>query len=142
MKIRIGFVSNSSSSSFCIYGICIDEEKAKEALMNYGVSEEELSDGVAEYADQSFWSEKRKLKEEGKTPEEIEKIIQKKKEQNPMFSMEVNCPYEDLFIGESWSNIGDNETGSQFKNKIQQQLKKVFGENIKCSTLEEAWRDG
>ena len=24
MKIRQGFVSNSSSSSFCIYGICVD----------------------------------------------------------------------------------------------------------------------
>lgn len=27
MKIRTGFVSNSSSSSFCIYGLCIDKEK-------------------------------------------------------------------------------------------------------------------
>ena len=125
MKTRVGFVSNSSSSSFCIYGICIDEETAKEALINYGVSEEELSDGVSEYADGGLWFEKRKLEKEGKTPEEIKEIIQKKKEQNPMFGMEVQCPYEDLFIGKSWSNIGDNETGAQFKNKIQQQLEKV-----------------
>ena len=26
MKIRTGFVSNSSSSSFCIYGVCLDRE--------------------------------------------------------------------------------------------------------------------
>jgi len=30
MKIRNGFVSNSSSSSFCIFGVCFSGEKANE----------------------------------------------------------------------------------------------------------------
>lgn len=30
MKIRTGFVSNSSSSSFCIYGKCLDEDELRE----------------------------------------------------------------------------------------------------------------
>lgn len=30
MKIRLGFVSNSSSTSFCIYGLCLEGSKAKE----------------------------------------------------------------------------------------------------------------
>ena len=29
MKIRIGFVSNSSSVSFCVYGVAIDDEARK-----------------------------------------------------------------------------------------------------------------
>lgn len=34
MKTRIGFVSNSSSTSFCIYGVCVDYKKAIEKLNN------------------------------------------------------------------------------------------------------------
>jgi hypothetical protein len=39
MKIRNGFVSNSSTSSFCIYGACIDRDKVDEdAVEKLGLS--------------------------------------------------------------------------------------------------------
>lgn len=40
MKTRVGFVSNSSSTSFCIFGTLIGEELLAEKLMNFkpGVS--------------------------------------------------------------------------------------------------------
>ena len=35
----------------------------------------------------------------------------------------------------------DDQTGLQFKQEIEEQLKKVFGEDIKCNTYSEAWHD-
>ena len=36
MKVRNGFVSNSSTSSFLIYGVEIGEDELKEALSSVG----------------------------------------------------------------------------------------------------------
>ena len=45
-------------------------------------------------------------------------------------------------VGRSWDTIGDDETGKQFKEKVEQGIKEVFGDKIKCSTHTDAWRDG
>ena len=37
MKIRRGFVSNSSSCSFCIYGVSIEPQKLCEKLVENGI---------------------------------------------------------------------------------------------------------
>jgi len=41
MKIRNGFVSNSSSSSFCLYGVCIDHGELVTAYDDVPRDEEE-----------------------------------------------------------------------------------------------------
>ena len=41
MKIRNGFVSNSSSSSFCIYGVCVDKKELVDAYDNIPRGEDE-----------------------------------------------------------------------------------------------------
>jgi hypothetical protein len=53
MKIRLGFVSNSSSCSFCIYGIAIDKSTANE-----GELEEKTTDSLLrlEYGEHEGWS--------------------------------------------------------------------------------------
>ena len=46
--------------------------------------------------------------------------------------------YEDYYFGKSWDSIGDDETGKQFKERIEKAIKEVIPE-AKCVTHEEAW---
>jgi hypothetical protein len=49
-------------------------------------------------------------------------------------------PYEcDPFFGASWNEVGDNETGLQFKTRIEEKLKAAFGPEVRCSTHSETW---
>lgn len=52
-------------------------------------------------------------------------------------SLEIisDCECEEFYIGRSFDKIGDNETGKQFKESVENQLKKVF-DDIKCRTLD------
>jgi hypothetical protein len=107
MKIRNGFVSNSSSSSFLIYGTTID------------ISDIDMPDDVEdsyEYLEEKF----------------------KDTDINVYYVGDDDGYY---YIGKSWSNIGDDETGKQFKNNVENILKEKLGNEIKCCTHSEAWYD-
>jgi len=115
MKIRQGFVSNSSSSSFCLYGIEIEECEIKEALIEKGyATEEDLSEGLYEWLDE--WSFEYDLKQKGLPKEEIAKRLANR----PLAGFEYECmDGEYHWMGISWKNIGDKETGAEFKEKIE-----------------------
>lgn len=112
MKIRNGFVSNSSSSSFCIFGATFKPEELQKAF--------NVSDDDADCVDYGDFL--------------------------PGFS--CRCPYSvydgggEYYVGIPWRSIKDDETGLQFKQRIQSELSKVFAKEVKCSTLEVAWYDG
>jgi hypothetical protein len=142
MKIRTGFVSNSSSSSFCIYGINKSEKEIKEALLSKGfATEEDLVDGVSEYFYNFTYQckEQRGTLTEEEKAEDAERIFRKADgwlfESNPYDS---NYSY----LGLPWSFIKDDETGAQFKEKIEGKMKQLFGEDVKCATYEECWQEG
>jgi hypothetical protein len=46
------------------------------------------------------------------------------------------------YLGFSWDSTKEDETKKQFKERVEKTLKNLLGNDIKCSTHQEAWRDG
>lgn len=99
MKIRNGFVSNSSSSSFLIYGV------RDEAIYN------KVENGEITFKD--------------------------KRIRTHCYS--DGCAY---YVGVSWDEIMDDETGKQFKETIKKEISDAWGHEVKCGTFSESWYDG
>ena len=114
MKIRMGFVSNSSSSSFCIYGAELSDvlEELKKAL---GMDLTSDCDDVYSLSEAI----------ESKTGLELHTVMG-----------------ECLYIGRSYTSIKDDETGRQLKDDVEAKLKQLLGRDVPCSSLSEAWYDG
>jgi len=111
MKIRAGFVSNSSSSSFCIYGTYMDVNEVVEKMKDF-LTEEEIE----------------LIEDE---PYEVQELIEEKTD------LAVYMSEDSIWIGKSWTSVGDDQTGKQFKDSVQEELEKVFGPDVECGTHEE-----
>jgi hypothetical protein len=108
MKIRPGFVSNSSTTSFLIYGACLDGHEFK--------YDEDKFDDLYEYLDSLDFK-------------------------NTHLSIEHG--FESHYIGICPTEIGDDETGAQFKARVEAAIKKVLPDYTgKFEYYEEAFHDG
>jgi hypothetical protein len=113
MKIRSGFVSNSSSTSFCIYGICLNKNEI----------EKFKPDGVDSYD----WQDQFEL--------ELSKIGLDSHTGDPNWD-------DSLYIGKGWTSMGEDQTKRQFKEDIENKIKQKFGDEVKFGTFERSWYDG
>jgi len=117
MKIRRGFVSNSSTTSFCIYGTYLenDNDMLKKAC---------------------------KIAKIKYDPENADCEIYEDLIKDTGIEYHSGPEGDGNYLGISLPNMKDDETFRAFKKRISDKLAEIFGEPMKCSVMEEAWRDG
>lgn len=136
MKVRQGFVSNSSTSSFCIYGTFIDSTSEINGVLVQEINEKR----------------KQRFLSKPYTKQHPECIPQTEEEWQEYFDEE--CDYDDYvnesgleiysmdgygyYIGKSWYLIGDNETGKQFKDSVEAIMETLIPD-AKCETYSEEY---
>lgn len=119
MKTRVGFVSNSSTTSFLIYGVWLDGEPLTKAAEKFG------------------WTEDGGESKESAVSEGMYSL-------KPVKLAWHTPPYEGgVYIGRSWDDVGDEETGAQFKKSTEDLIKGLLGldAELKFGTHEAAWHD-
>jgi len=111
MKIREGFVSNSSTTSFCAVGMSFEKEDLIKILIKNFIPDysEEVPTSIdtANYEDISI---------------HIEKLLDKKNCKD----IDVWTNYDDyLFLGTSIDHMKDTDTLYHFKRKTEMELSKI-----------------
>lgn len=108
MKVRFGFVSNSSSTSFSIYGARIPmEEFCKVANIN-------IEDRDAMY-------------------DEFECCSSSALDKHGLETVGWS-EYSNVYVGASWENMKMDETRKQFQDRVEKAVKALFGE-VKCEVM-------
>ena len=120
MKIRTGFVSNSSTTSFLIYGtyfggalsLTPEGKILLSSITPPGSEEDEEVErdlvDILEELHLSYWSN----------------------------------DYNSVYVGHSWDDVGDDETGAQFKRRVREEIQRYIDvPDEKFGSHSEAWYD-
>ena len=130
----MGFVSNSSSSSFCIYGSQFDDareelgkkliESIKEEYIKEELNGEEFDeDNFEEYLDDVFYDRVYETAEEA--------------------GLEYYSPNDcGTYIGKSLSECKDDQTMGDFKKEVADLINKTFGKTPDLGVHSMEWYDG
>lgn len=127
MKYRYGFVSNSSSCSFCIYGLNLDTNIVVNFLKSKGIEidDDENLDDVCEKMNEYLYIHGKEYHLNGN-----------------LISATIHYPdyYEGINIGRDLTEIHDDETGLQFKESVRA-VCLAIDESSNPRLMTEAWHD-
>lgn len=126
MKVKLDFITNSSTTCFVVMGACIKRDDISDEYLKL----------VAEKQDKTL----EEVKERDYFYETLDTLLQGTDLQ---FTFGPEWDYEDQpMIGIGFTAMNDDETFKQFKNRVQLQVLESTGLKIQPYYIEEAWRDG
>ena len=120
MKVRLGFVSNSSSSSFCIYGSRFTLAELREVAKYIPEYQEAVPESSDDTQDDE-WDFDLVIDIVEDMVKEFDGIREHDEDGNQ-------------YLGDRWDCI-DTETGQEFMDRIRQGLARMFGKPIACDTI-------
>lgn len=128
MKIRNGFVSNSSSTSFCLFGAAVDMDLIIEKVAALPNAPENIAEKYGPDSDNDYDYE---------LIDEVMELIGKQLQQVDKRFYWYNDFYNSrAYIGISPMDILDDETGKQFKNKVWDGLYETLGiKSTECKMI-------
>ena len=107
MKIRSDFVSNSSSTSFMIIGCALDRIDIQESIANTPATNSGENNEYDEYD-----------------------MLEKIESYGLTVRRGINDYYDMFVAGLEYDDMKDNETKSEFENRVKTLLKKVFPKKL------------
>lgn len=139
MKIRFGFVSNSSSSSFCIFGTSMSKNEFLKIISENKEIMSKFMEDQKEYFNSEWLTDHdNNMMEALSDYDDIFEYLGKY-----MNNLEIHAPYDFdyVYIGRSFTSIGDDETGASFKKNVKENIDKYF-DNEQCKTISKSWYNG
>lgn len=146
MKYRIGFVSNSSTTSFCIYGMSSEDVDSFKndfidiILNKYSITEIQEIFNTTDIIDQQTLTSY--IKDD--INESICQLLGKESPDIPWLVYDV-LDWDQIFIGCSLSllftnKLFKNKTIDEIKKEIEFGISSIFKNKYKCSIHKEAYR--
>lgn len=156
MKIRNGFVSNSSTTSFCVYGFCYDDVDFNELIQSLDL--ETIKDAWKErYAKNDYLKRKHSTEENFILSQlgKLESFKEQEEFNGYAFSdllyligiEDVKSGYDAdmVYIGKEFREMKDDETKNEFRSRITSEIEKTskyLTEKGDFGIWEEAFYDG
>jgi len=113
MKYRYGFVSNSSSTSFCVYGIWVEKAVALKYLLDNGLADQAEVD---------------KIRQNFNDDDENYDLDQYLQEQLDKLKLDIYCDYDSMhcIVGQDVEGLVCDEKGRKILCETQKKLAQFF----------------
>ena len=143
MKIRNGFVSNSSSSSFCAYGLAFYEAdeiiKFCKTCKNY---DEAVKSYILAFMSEEEYSKLDDQDIENTLEDDCIEFLNYLVQCDISFSLETaHTPSGTYYIGRDYSMLRDDETGKQFRDSLKTAFQSFSGKK-EFRHIEAGWYNG